>query len=337
MKKSATIKDVAARAGVAIGTVSNYINATKPVASGTAQKIEDAIAELRFVPNNAVRTLHGRSSRVIGFVVPDATNPFFSELSRTIEDEARARDCLLVFCDTEGNAVQEREYLRRLAEMRVTGVILASIHHDTVRIDDLESVGANVVLLGDEGSVKVDDERGGYLAMNHLLSIGRKNILFAGGPGAGTILDERMEGAQRALQEFPDTVRLQRVDAVGRLVSERAALVDSILGGVDRPDAVFCGNDMIAITLMNALLRRGVRIPDDVAIVGYDDVEAASQAIIPLTTVRQPIQELGQIASELLFRPRSATDSHRQRITLEPELVVRESTVRTPNSVTISF
>lgn len=337
MKRAATIKDVAAHAGVSLGTVSNYLNATKPISPTTTQRIEDAIAALRFVPNNSVRTLHGRRSKVIGFVVPDALNPFFTELARHVEDVARSQDCVVVFCDTAGEEARERAYLRQLAEMRVTGVVLTSVNHERISIEDLQAVDAQVVLLGDDkpgvsaSSVTADDLRGGYLAMNHLLSIGRRNVLFAGGPAGGLVLDMRVRGAHQAIADSGTSAKLRRVDAVGRLVSHRAALVDRVLDQDDPPDAVICGNDMIALSILNALLRRGAKVPDDVAIVGHDDIEAASQAVIPLTTVRQPIERLGRTAAELLF----SSDTQRrkpERIIFEPELVVRESTVRSPSS-----
>lgn len=335
MKKSATIKDVAALAGVSLGTVSNYINDTKAIAPATSQRIEEAIAELRFVPNGAVRTLHGNRSRVIGFVVPDATNPFFTELARHVEDVARRQGCVVVFCDTAGDEERERAYLRRLAEMRVTGVVLTSINHDAVDLRDLESVRARVVLLGDEksgvyaSSVTADHYRGGYLAMSHLLSLGRRSILFAGGPAGGSVLDTRVAGAEQAIRDSPhaNSVAFRRIDAAGRTGAERAALVESILAPTDRPDAVIAGNDMIALTLLNALLRRGVRVPDDIAIVGHDDIESAQQAVIPLTTIRQPIADIGTAAADMLFKSVMGA-SGPQHVVFVPELVVRESTVR---------
>jgi LacI family transcriptional regulator len=340
MKRSATIKDVALQAGVSLGTVSNYINETKTISPETAGRIKQAIEDLGFVPNRAVRTLRGNRASVIGFVVPDATNPFFTELARHVEDVARSHGSVVVFCDAAGDEERESTYLRNLAEMRVGGVILTSVTTDAVNLADLESVNAPIVLLGDEkpgfgaSSVSLNHGRSGYLAMNHLLSLGRREILFAGGPGGKGVLEARYAGAERALREHPDGAHahLRRVDAVGRTVSERAALVDSILAAERRPDAIISGNDMIAIAILNALLRRGIRVPEDIAIVGHDDIEAAHQAVIPITTVRQPIEQLGRLAAELLFREGEHADEVRH-IVFEPELVVRESTVASERSV----
>lgn len=179
--KVATIKDVAALAGLSLGTVSNYINGTKAVSSTAAHRIDEAIAALQFVPNNAVRTLRGRSSRAIGLVVPDAANPHFVELAGHVEDVARSQGYVIVYCDTSGEEERERVYLRQLAEMRVQGVIITSLHHDRVPLDDLLAVRARVVLLGERqagspfASVSPDHFRGGYLAVSHLLSLGRRN------------------------------------------------------------------------------------------------------------------------------------------------------------------
>ena len=339
MRKSATIKDVALRAGVSLGTVSNYINDTKPLAPETSTRVRSAIADLGFVPNRSVRTLHGNRASVIGFVVPDATNPFFTELARHVEDVARSHDCVVVFCDAAADEEREASYLRHLAEMRVSGVILTSVTNDPVNLSDLESVNAPIVLLGDPkpgfgaSSVCIDHRRSGYLAMNHLLSLGRREILFAGGPGGHGVLEARYAGAAQAIAEHPlgADVNLRRVDAVGRTVGERAALVDAILAAETRPDAIMSGNDMIAIAILNALLRRGIRVPEDIAIVGHDDIEAAHQAVIPITTVRQPIEKLGRLAAELLFR--EGDHPAVRNIVFDPELVVRESTVASERAV----
>jgi LacI family transcriptional regulator len=338
-RRSATIKDVALRAGVSVGTVSNFINETKPVLPATAQRIEQAIGDLGFVPNRTVRTLHGNRASVIGFVVPDATNPFFTELARHVEDVARSNGCVVVFCDTAGDPQREVTYLRNLAEMRVGGVILTAVDNDDVKLGDLESVRAPLVLLGDEkpgfgaSSVVLDHWRSGYLAMNHLLSLGRREILYAGGPGGPRVLEARFQGAEQAVREHPDAAKVTftRRDAAGRTVTDRAALVDTILTSDRRPDGVICVNDVTAVAILNALLRRGIRVPEDIAIVGHDDVEAASQAVIPITTVRQPIEQLGRLAAELLFRDEE--HSPVQHLVFQPELVVRESTVASEHAV----
>ena len=342
MKKSATIKDVALHAGVSLGTVSNYINETKAISPDTADRIKQAINDLGFVPNRAVRTLRGNRASVIGFVVPDATNPFFTELARHVEDVARSNGSVVVFCDSAGDEEREGTYLRNLAEMRVGGVVLTSVTNESVNLADLDSVNAPIVLLGDEkpgfraSSVTLNHWRSGYLAMNHLLSLGRREVLFAGGPGGRGVLEARYDGAEQAIREHPlgAGVHLRRIDAIGRTVGERAALVDSILAAEKRPDAIISGNDMIAIALLNALLRRGIRVPEDIAIVGHDDIEAAHQAVIPITTVRQPIEQLGRLAAELLFREGEGTEPPEIRhIVFEPELVVRESTVASERAV----
>jgi len=334
-----TIKDVAALAGVSVGTVSNFINETKGISPTTTRRIKAAIDELGFVPNRAVRTLRGERTRVIGFVVPDATNPFFTELGRHVEDVARTNGCVVVFCDTVGDDDREQMYLRRLAEMRVSGVILSSTDPGTSDLASLQAVRAPIVLLGDDkpaldvSSITLDYQRAGYLAMSHLLSIGRRDIIFAGGPGGGRILEARYQGAQDALREHADaaTVTLRRFDAVGRTVRERAALADRILRTDSRPDGLICGNDMIALTILNTLLRAGVRVPADIAIVGHDDIEAAQQAVIPLTTIRQPIRDLGRLAAELLFKA-ADEPGEAAHIMFDPELVVRESTVASSRS-----
>ncbi|BCW44841.1 LacI family DNA-binding transcriptional regulator [Arthrobacter sp. StoSoilB5] len=334
MGKSVTIKDVATLAGVSLGTMSNYLNGTKVVSSATRARIELAIKQTKFVPNRSVRSLHGNRTHTLALLVPDAANPFFAELARGVEDIARARGYLLIYCDTAGDEERQRHYVRDLAEMRVGGLIISSGALNPPNVGELEHVETPVVVVGQEGmtlstsSVVINQHHGGYLAMRHLLDLGHRRVLFAGGPGGSRALQARYEGALLALRESgADPSLLTRVDATGRTIRERSALADIITAMDPRPTGVLCGNDMIAIAIVNRLTREGWSIPADIAIVGYDDISDAQLAVVPLTTVKQPAYEIGEAAARLLFAKSESPDAPNRRISFTPELVVRESTV----------
>lgn len=333
MARSVTIKDVAALAGVSLGTVSNYLNGTRTVSPDTRARIERAIEVTRFVPNRAVRALRGNRTHTVGLLVPDAGNPFFTEIARGVEDAARGRGDVLVYCDTAGDAERQSLYIRRLAEMRVGGLVISATAAMPPDLGDLEAVGTPIVVVGGEGMslstsrVTLDQRLGGQLAMRHLLDRGHQEVLFAGGPGGELEMQARYQGALDALDERgADRSTLHRVDAAGRSVRERSELADEMMAMRPRPTAVLCGNDLIAIAIVNALIRTGRSVPGDLAIVGYDDITDAQLAVVPLTTVRQPAYRIGASAAELLFERADDPASPHREIAFAPELVVREST-----------
>ncbi|MFF0343661.1 LacI family DNA-binding transcriptional regulator [Kribbella sp. NPDC004875] len=333
-----TIKDVAALAGVSLGTVSNYLNGTRTVSPDTRARIERAIEVTHFVPNRAVRTLRGNRTHTVGLLVPDAGNPFFTEIARGVEDRARERGDVLVYCDTAGDPERQSLYIRRLAEMRVGGLVISATASMPPDLGDLESVGTPIVVVGGEGMalrtsrVTFDHRLGGELAMRHVLELGHRQILYAGGPGGELVIQARYQGALAALAEYGDA-ELHRVDATGRSARERGELADEIMAMRPRPTAVLCGNDLIAIAIANKLIRAGRAVPGDVAIVGYDDITDAQLAVVPLTTVRQPAYQIGTSAAELLFeRVDDPVTPHRE-ISFAPELIVRDSSGRSPRGM----
>lgn len=339
MAKNVTIKDVAVLAGVSLGTMSNYLNGTKTVSPEKRARIDRAIEDTRFVPNRAVRTLRGNRTHTLGLLVPDAANPYFTEIARGVEDVARSRGYVLVYCDTAGDPVRQGIYVRNLAEMRVGGLIIASASTMLPDLGDLESIGTPIVVLGHEGmvlnssSVTVDQHQGGFLAMKHLLDLGHRQVLFAGGPGGDLVMKARFEGALLAIEAAgEDPALLHRADAAGRTVRERSELADLIMAMTPRPTAVLCGNDMIAIAIVNKLIRDGWSVPGDIAIVGYDDIGDAQLAVIPLTTIRQPAHEIGESAARLLFERADDPSSPQRQISYTPELVVRGSTMPLPRA-----
>ncbi|MET0887359.1 MAG: LacI family DNA-binding transcriptional regulator [Mycetocola sp.] len=328
MSKPATIRDVALFAQVSVGTVSNYLNNTKPIGAATRLKIEDAIERLDFVPNSAVRIVLGGRAPVIAFLVPDAANPFFAEVARGIEDIAVKQGQVVVICNTEGDAEREKHYARALSEMRVHAVLAVASSTTSRTLSTLRRTGAHVVTLGDMhdsmdiSSVTLDDERGGYLAMAHLLELGHRSVAFFGGAGATPQIADRIAGCWHALHDsgVPRSA-LHRFDAPSSRPSDRLAVAAEILDHSPSITGVVCGNDLLAMAVETVALRRGLPIPGGVAIVGFDDIENALNAPVPLTTIRQPQYELGRTAALLANNDRSV-----DHVTFDPTLIVRAST-----------
>jgi len=327
---TATIRDVAKAAGVSIATVSNYLNETKTISPKTRSRVEESIAELEFVPNSASRVMRGQRSPVIGYIVPDGLNPFFAEVARGVEHAALKAGNVIVTCNTEGDPDRERKYLTALAEMRVMGVLITPTASVTAQLDVLRRAGASVVILDhpSEGSsfssVVVDDIAGGRMAMNHLLELGHTDIMFISGPGREEQVSNRLVGAELALEAAgrdPRTLRQLRSTGVTPLA--RAEVGERIMKLDVLPTALICANDLIALAAQSSLARHGVRTPDDLSIVGYDDIDHAQLAEVPLTTIRQPMYELGNRAASMLLEPGDGTP---QVEVLMPSLVVRAST-----------
>lgn len=325
-----TIRDVAKLAQVSLGTVSNYLNSNKPISDTTRTRIEDAITKLEFVPNAAVRTMHGHRSHVLAFIVPDGSNPFFTEVARGIEDVAIENGHVVVWCNTEaGDESRERHYANALAEMRVRAAIAVTSPTSDRMLTKLARTGARPVLLGSPhadrfSSVVLDDRLGGRLAMEHMLATGRRNVALLSGFGAAPQIRERLAGYQEAMVAAGlDAASLRQVDETSATVAERAAAARAVLDLPDRPNAVVCANDTLALALETEAHRAGLRIPEDLAIVGYDNIEAAAAAPVPLTSISRPQYEIGRRAAELAFTDAAEPTEFAR---FAPTLVARAST-----------
>jgi LacI family transcriptional regulator len=326
------MKDVAARAGVSLGTVSNVLNRPHQVSEHTRQMVLKAIAELGFVPNDSARQLAGAASRTIAFVVFDMTNPFFTDVAQGAQAAAEEGGLSLYLCNSGENAGRQNAYLDLLEQQRVEGVLITPVDARDRRLQSLHDRGTPVVVVArgrDLGysAVAVDDILGGELAVTHLLDTGHRHIGFVGRAQDFQHVADRLAGAQRAIARSdaePLTVlETDRTDvAEGRRAGERLAGIPA----ARRPTAVFCANDLLALGLLQQVVRLGLRVPEDVAIVGYDDIEFAQAATVPLTTVSQPRERLGRTAVQLLLEQRRAADPQPRQVVFEPELVVRDST-----------
>jgi len=331
----ATIKDVAQLAGVSAGTVSNVLNRPSYVNAATRERVLAAIRDLDFVPRQGSRQFRPGRVRTLGLAVANLDNPFFVDVALGAEERCAELGVGVVITNSGYDPVRETHNLDLLVQSRVQGIIIAPVDENSSRLEMLKDRGVPMVFVdrvGDDRdcwSVVVDDFRGGQLGARHLIGTGHRRIAFLGHPETSPKVRTRLAGARSVVAEHPGVV-LELIEAdswsieAGRSAGTR--LADRAPDR--RPTAVFCANDMLALGLAQQLLRDGIRIPDEVAIVGYDDLEWASVSSVPLTTVRQPRQGLGRTAVdmilELLGRP-SARIPRSNHVVLQPELVVRDS------------
>ena len=329
-----SVKDVAAAASVSVGTVSNVLNRPEKVAPSTVERVQAAIAQLGFVRNDAARQLRAGRSRSIGLVVLDTANPFFAEVARGAEERADAEGMSILLGNSDQVSARESAYLDLFREQRVNGVLLTPVELDAAPVQRLAAAGIPVVLVDGElpgedvPSVAVDDVEGGHLAVAHLLELGRRRIAFVGGPLSIRQVADRLEGARRALAEVPGaTLEVIELDALTVLRGREAGERIGRRAASDRPDAVFCANDLLAVGVLQGTAILGeVRVPDDVALIGYDDIDFAQATVVPLSSIRQPAREIGATAVELLFEALSGDARPARHVRFRPELVVRAST-----------
>ncbi|MCC6496083.1 MAG: LacI family DNA-binding transcriptional regulator [Propionibacteriaceae bacterium] len=327
------IRDVAERAGVSVGTVSNTINHPELVRSRTREAVQRAIRELGFVPNQQARVLTGASSQVIGLVVLDVVSPFFMEAARAVERAAQEAGHVVILCNSDNDPQKEAQLLQMLAAQRVRGALLtpasanANLDQDWIRARRLPMVFLDYQNSPEDCSVSVDDVAGARLAVAHLLSLGHEHVAFVGGGRGLRQHVERAQGAREAIAQagLDPATALVEVSQTGLGIQDGLAAVQQLLEG-KLPSGIFCGNDMMAFGVYRGLARAGVRVPDDVALVGYDDIDFAADWIVPLTSVRQPTDQLGYLAAQLLFEHSSGNAGHVHRqVVLQPELIIRSS------------
>lgn len=330
----AQVRDVAALAGVSPATVSNALNHPAKVAAATLLRIHAAIDELGFVRNDAARQLRAGQNHSVGMLVLDVRNPFFTDVARGVEDSLAGVNRPLILGNSAQDPEREQSYLNLFEEQRVAGILITPVGDVIDRLKRLRERGTCVVLVdrmtSTEGfsSVGTDDHLGGHLATDHLLKLGRRKISFLGGPQGIEQVQRRFVGAQGAVATFGEgdvqATWIGSQDAMGGRGGAEQLLA---LPRKQRPDAIFAANDLIALGVLQALTLAKVRVPEDIALIGYDDIEFAASAAIPLSSVHQPALELGRRAAELLLREIAGdNDAEPQHIVFEPTVVIREST-----------
>ncbi|TDT32931.1 LacI family DNA-binding transcriptional regulator [Naumannella halotolerans] len=327
------MKDVAAEAGVSLGTVSNVLNRPEKVSARTREQVQSAIDRLGFVRNDAARQLRSGANQSVGMIVLDVGNPFFTDLAQSAETRLGELHRPLILGSSGQDPVREANCLDLFESQRVSGVLISPVGQVQERLRQLRRRGIAVVVVdrrlgsGEFPSVGVDDLLGARLAVTHLVQGGRRRIAFVGGSPELSQVRRRLAGAQAAAAEsgLDATVEAICTDTLDATAGRRAveALLDR--SPSRRPDAIFAANDLLALGVLQGLTLAGVAVPDEMAVVGYDDIEFASSAAIPLTSVRQPRDALGQVAADLLLEHIADPDVEPREVILEPELMIRLS------------
>lgn len=327
-----TIREVAESAGVSYATVSHVINNTRLVSPETRERVLAAMDALNYRPNALARSLRQGKTNTLGLVLPDSANPFFAEISRSIEDEAFKRGYSVFLCNTERDTQRELFYVDVLSNRQVDGIIFVAAGDQADSLDFLLHRKMPVVMIDrnlsnvEVDAVLTDNQLGGYLATRHLLELGHTRIACIAGPSSITPSAERIIGYRNALEEagiLYDEALVLRGDYHAQSGMD---ITNSILSMNPRPTAIFALNDLMALGALRAAAEADCSVPEDLAVVGYDDLEIARFTNPPLTTIAQPKKEIGVQAVHLLVDRMSQKNRPPSRLILPPELIVRRST-----------
>jgi len=332
--KRVTIKDVALAASVSITTVSHVVNNTRFVEPDTRQRVLRMMDALGYQPNSLARSLRSGISKTIGLIVPDASNLFFAEIARKIEDYGFAQGYSVILGNSDNNPEKQSSYIKTLLAKRVDGMIFIS---SGGRDDELYQLTENripVVVADRDISleladvVMLDNEKAAYEATRHLVDLGHHRIACIAAPSAYSSSQARLAGYKRSLEEAripidPALIAMGDYTSAGGLQA-----MNILLDRPDQPSAVFATNDMMAIGAMTSIRQHGLSVPADISIVGFDDIELASEITPMLTTVRQPVDDLAKEAIKILIeRMTGVRSGENQRVILSGNLILRESTI----------
>lgn len=331
---SVTIRDVAKAAGVGQATVSRVLNSSGYVHPDTRERVQQAATALGYVPNYLARSLVSRSTATVGLILPDITNPFFPGITRGAEDAASARGYTVFLCNTDNDPAMEVQDVRKLRERLVDGIIFVGATDRRELLASLQADGVPVVVTDrqvenlDVDMVLVDNTLGALLACRHLIELGHRVIAHAAGHLGTRTGQDRLTGYRQAIEEanlgFSEALVIRGDYSVES--GQHAAQV--LLGRTPRPTAIFCGNDLTAMGVLRAAEAAGLVVPDDLSLVGFDDVQMASLLRPALTTVRQPAYDMGRLAMEMLLERIAGQAGSARRTIFQPELVVRSTTRR---------
>lgn len=327
-----TIRDVARQAQVSVTTVSHVVNGTRFVSDAARERVQRAVAELRFVPSALARSLKSNRTHTIGMMIPNNANPYFAEIIRGIEDTCLAAGFSVILCNSDDEPLKQGTYVRLLSEKQVDGLIVVSSGVDDELIDTLRAAPMPQVVVDREINdlqadlVEVNHEAGGYLATRHLLGLGHQRIACIAGPQALPPARQRVAGYQRALREAGSTVDDRLMRRADFTSAGGHAAMRSLLEGGQWPSAVFASNDLMAIGAICAAASAGLSIPQDISVIGFDDIALAAFSNPPLTTIVQPKHQTGELAARLLMSRIATPGLALRREILEPTLCVRHST-----------
>ncbi|MBP1964392.1 LacI family DNA-binding transcriptional regulator [Paenibacillus aceris] len=328
-----TIYDVAQAAGVSIATVSKVINATGRISDKTRKHVHSVMEQLKYQPSMVASALTGKSTYTIGLTLPDLANPFFAEIARSVEDRGHEHGFSVFICSTDNDPDKEVKYLSLLMQKRVDGMISATRIQNDHFLKKLIQQNIPIALITGEmptlavDTVMVDDYLGGFQAGNHLVELGHRQIAILVEDMDNMSNRERIRGCKQALGNAGLQVEEHLIATGGFTVETGQKAMLQLLQLEDRPSAVFACNDLLAIGAIRAAREAGMQLPNDLSVVGFDNTILATLIDPPLTTIAQPIQEIGRRAVDLLVQEIKGEKVLKQRVVLLPELVLRNSSV----------
>lgn len=327
-----TMQDVANQAGVSVTSVSHVLNETRPVSDELRQRVLAAMDELGYQRNLLARSLRRGQTHTIGIIVPDNVNPFFAEVARGIEDVSFEHGYSLILCNSDANLDKELHYTGVLVDKQVDGIVFVAAGHSIERVVSLQRRDVPVVLVDRELSganadtVLADNARGGWLATQHLLALGHRGIGCITGPSELTPSADRVAGYRQALLDAGIPVRSEFILRGDFHHASGYSAVQQLLALPDPTTAIFACNDLMAMGVISGAADLGRSVPADLSVVGFDDISLASFTCPPLTTVAQPMYEMGALAARLLLERMRDPQASPARRVLDVELVMRRST-----------
>jgi LacI family transcriptional regulator len=328
----ATIKEIAKRAKVSAATVSHVVNNTRYVSDEVRARVEAAVAALGYVPNAVARSLRMRGTQTLGMMVPDIGNVFFAELVRAVEDECYRQGYSLVLCNSDDDPAKQATYLRTLMSKRVDGLVLIAAGADAELCRLLATTWLPLVVVDREiegvtaDLVEVDHEHGGYLAGRYLLDLGHRDIAVIAGPSDIAVSRQRIYGFERALRETRAPRRTEYLVHASFTTQGGYEAAKRLLALPRPPTAIFACNDLLALGAIHAAREARRKVPEDLSVVGFDDIALAAFVSPRLTTVRQPKTRIGELAAQLLIARINGKRNDVVRKLLEPELAPGETT-----------
>lgn len=329
-----TIKDVAARAGVSFATVSHVLNGTRPVSESARRRVEQAVNDLGYVPSALARALKTNQTRMLGVLVPNIVNPYFSELMRGIEDRCRRAGYAVFLCNCDDDLQRQTHYVQTLLQRRVDGLLLAVATGEASELEQvLSHVRTPVVVVeralpGHHNDlVRVDNTAGARLAVQHLLALGHRRIACLAGPARFEVSRARMAGWHQALTAAGIQPRAEWLLEGDFSIADGHRLTHQLLaqGGIS---ALFASNDLFAVGALRAAAERGLTVPRDLSVIGFDGIDLGPYLHPALSSVGYPIRELGERAASVLIERITRPGTPTREVVLSPQLILRESTAR---------
>lgn len=333
LKMKVTIYDVAEKAGVSIATVSKVLNNTGSMRETTRKRVLSIMEEMNYYPSMMASALTGKSTKTIGLLVPDISNPFFSEMARTIEDRAHESGMSVIMCSTDENIEKEKKYLALLQQKQVDGFIIASTFKDTELLKALIARKTPVIFLTmddssfDVSKVTVDDFQGGFEATNKLLELGHKNVAILAEHAHSSRM--RIYGYREAHESIDLPIHEENITRTVATIENGKKYFDHFYDRKDleRPSAIFACNDLLAIGLIHRAKERDLSVPEDMSIIGFDDTILATISVPGLTTVAQPIAEMSNKCVDMLIQEIHDGKTLNERHLFNPELIMRGTTL----------